>query len=144
NRYKSPFDRGGHLFDRRHAVDACHQTTRLVAGQNGRGLGAVFRHARAHRLFVVVLAALELAAAALVADSRGCRLLKLVVVTCPTISAGEAPDNPPDEFVFIDFQLDYAIKLPVMAGENSIELPNLFRGARVAVEDSARPLPHRQ
>ena len=58
------------LVDRRHAVDPANQPPRLVEGQDRRGLGAIFVHARAHRLLIVVRAALEFGRAADVAHAR--------------------------------------------------------------------------
>ena len=52
-------DRRGDLADRGHAVDAADEALFLVEREDRRGLGAIFGHARAHGLLIVVGAALE-------------------------------------------------------------------------------------
>src|SRR3954463_1447837 len=68
------------LINARHAVDAPHEPSRLVARQDRRGLGAVFGHAGAHGLPVVVLAPPEFGRAAGVAEARRLRRLEYVVI----------------------------------------------------------------
>src|SRR3546814_9741960 len=68
------------LIDRRHAVDVGDDAARVVDRQDRRGLGAIFGHARAHSLGIVVGAALELVAAADVARVRDLRQLVAIVI----------------------------------------------------------------
>src|SRR3546814_14917573 len=57
------FDRVVDLIDRRHAVDVGDDAARVVDRQDRRGLGAIFRHARAPRFGSVVGTALDIVAA---------------------------------------------------------------------------------
>ena len=77
-RSQSAEDRVDALADRLdagHAVDAADDALRLVMRQDRRGLGAIFGHAGAHRLLIVVGTALEFVAAAHVAGAGADGLL---------------------------------------------------------------------
>src|SRR3546814_14348381 len=78
-----------HLGDGRHAVDPADEAPGLIMGEDRRGLGAIFGAAVAHRLFIVVGAALELVRSANVAgafdrrpSSEARRVGKECVSTC--------------------------------------------------------------
>src|SRR3990167_10159903 len=87
-------DRVGHGTDVGHAVDPANDAASLVHGEDRRGLGAVFTHARADRIFVVVGPALEFARSAFVAGRFDRRLLEDVVIALAAIGAGEAARDP--------------------------------------------------
>ena len=64
----------------RHAIDPADQSLFLVEGQDRRGLGAIFGHAGADRLLIVVGPALEFMPAADVAGALDLGRWKLVVI----------------------------------------------------------------
>ena len=68
------------VLDGRHAIDAPDETFGFVKWQDRRGLGAIFGHARAHRLLIVVGPALEFGRPADVADTVDLGRLEAVVI----------------------------------------------------------------
>src|SRR6185295_374360 len=132
-------DLRGDLIDRGHAVNAADETALLIVGQDRLGLGAIFGHARAHRLLVVIGTALELGRSADVADAGNRGLLELVMVGSATASAGEAADDAPNELVLVDGDLDHMVEAATALGQQQVERLRLGAGAREAIEDRALP-----
>jgi len=87
----------GNLTDCGHPVDPAEDSSRLVEGQDRLGLGAIFREPRPDGLFVVVVAPLELMAAANVAGVVDLRQLEAVVIGRAAACAGEAAGDPFDQ-----------------------------------------------
>src|SRR3954467_673855 len=103
-------DRRADLIDRGHAVDPADDALSLVMRQDRRGLGAIFGHPRAHRRFIVVGAALELAVTAAGTDPPHRRQLVAVVIGRVADRGGEAAGNPVDQRVLVHAQLDHMIE----------------------------------
>src|SRR3546814_8908773 len=98
--------------------DACSSDlpARVVDRQDRRGLGAIFGHARPHRLGIVVGAALELMVAAHVAGAVDLGLLVAFVIALAAHRTGVTADDAIDARVFVD-----------RSDEHTSELQSLMR-----------------
>src|SRR5205085_1539433 len=94
-------DRLADRLDARHPVDPPDDSLGLVIRQDWCGLAAILGHAGAHRVLIVVGAALEFMAAADVAGARLDRLLVPIVIGRVADGAGEATGDPVDQGVLV-------------------------------------------
>src|SRR3546814_21079862 len=91
-----------HLGDGRHAVDPAGEAPGPILGEDRRGLGAIFGEAVAHRLFLVVGAALKPVPSANVAGAFARRPPVPVAITLAADTAAHTagpaadPPTPPD------------------------------------------------
>src|SRR3546814_8201631 len=90
-------------------------------GEDRRGLGAIFGEAVAHRLFIVVGAALELVRSANVAGAFDRRPLVTVVITFAADGAGEAAGDAVDQRILVDDELNDVIELHSFLFEQPFE-----------------------
>ena len=127
----------GDGLDRGHAVDLANQPARFVIRQDRRGLGAIFGHPGAHRCVIVVGPALEFDRPAHIAHAADPGQLEAVVIAGAAARAAEAADDPLDQFVLVDHQLDDMAERAVVARQQGGERHRLFERARIAVEDHA-------
>src|SRR6476469_7584231 len=94
-------DLRSHLVDGEHSLDAPDEALRLVIRQDRLRLRAIFGHAGAHRLLVIVGATLALGRSAIVADARHLRRPEAVVITGPATGAGEAAGDALHQLVLV-------------------------------------------
>src|SRR3546814_12812174 len=120
------------LVDRRHTIYVGDDAARVVDRQDRRGLGAIFGHARAHSLGIVVGAALDLVAAAAVARVRDLRQLVAIVIAGAAFRAGATAGDAVDQRVLTDDEHDALAELAAARGQPPVERPGRRRGAREA------------
>src|SRR5947209_6160483 len=123
------------LLDRGHAVDTADQPLRIVEREDGRRLRAIFLHAPADGLFVVIGPALEFGRRADVAYARHFSRSKPVVIAGAAPGAGETAGNPLDEGLLVDGELDHMVHLAGALAKQDLKRLGLSPGPREAVED---------
>src|SRR5438309_10569550 len=114
-------DLSADFVDARHAVDAANEPLLLVEGQDRRRLGAIFLHAGAHRLLVVVGAALKFRRAANVTETLHLRRAESVVIAGAALRTGEAAGDARYEGFFVDGKFDDVIELAAAFPEQDLE-----------------------
>src|SRR5690606_1617000 len=106
-----------------------------VVRDQRRRLGVIGAQPLAHRLGIVVGAALERRAAAFVANSRRGGLLELVMVPLAAGGAGVTAGHAADHRLVVHLEADRGTDTAAFGGEKRVERPRLPRRAREAVED---------
>ena len=131
------FDRVAYFADRSHAVDARNDAPRFIDREDRSGLGAILGHAGAHGLRIVIGTALELIAAADIAQAGDLRELMAIVIALAALAAGKAAADAIDQGLFVDGELDHMVEMPPALVEQLIERRGLGLSARIAVENDA-------
>ncbi len=108
-------DRGGDLFDARHAVDIVQQPLARIIGRHGRRIAEIGFEAGLEHFGIVVLAHRQPGG----------------------LGLGSAVDDARDQLLRVDLEFDRGVELQALAGKHRVERFGLLHRARKAVEDEA-------
>src|SRR5487761_1463667 len=127
-----------HRVDVGHSVDLAQNTYFPIVGQERRGLPAIDLEARMHRLWAVIWAMDEFAAAADIAHACGARPAIALVIAGAAAPAAEPTGQPVDQSRLVNLDQDDVVEAKPALLKHVVERLRLRHRSREPVEDKAR------
>src|SRR6476469_7703251 len=119
--------------DTRHPIHGADEAALPVIGKDRSGLGAIFGHARAHRLLIVVGAAPELGRPTGVAYARNLGRMEGLMVAGTALGAAEAAGDALHQFILVDHKFNNVVEASAPLLEQHVERLGLVLRAWKAV-----------